>query len=216
MILTRDEFEQKFNDKSLRIAFIGMSNIGKSHRSQQFSDKFGFEVYGVDDKMWDLQGFSDWEEASRWMGYPFDEQYEQTQKDYLEMEKNLTLKCSIDDKNIILDTTGSVIYLDEEVVDFIKNNFLVIALDASSSLLKIMKEEFFVKPKTIVWGDHFEIEDGEHGIDALRRCYPSLLEWRIAKYRDFADVIIPGEVSRSSDVPEDRFFEIIKNSLPKN
>ena len=136
MIITRDEFEKRFEEGTLKMAFIGMSNIGKSHRGQQFSEKFGFEVYGVDDKMWDLQGFSDWEEAARWMGYPFDDRYEQTQRDYLKMEKKLTLGCPVDNKNIILDTTGSVVYLDEEVLDFIKNNFLIISFD--SSLLTLL------------------------------------------------------------------------------
>ncbi len=213
MKLTLTQFDEKFKNNELRLAFIGMSNIGKSHWTAQLTENMGFARFDVDNEMWKLQGFETWEEAAKWMGYPFAKQYPRTQQEYLDMEKKLTL-CEIpDNKNFILDTTGSVIYHDEEVVSFLHDNFFVIDFDASHSMLKLMAEEFFVSPKTIVWGDSFNRQDGEEEIDALRRCYPELLSYRIGKYRELADLILPGEITRSPDISLERFWEILRLSL---
>jgi len=216
MKLTRAQFDDKFKNNQLHLAFVGMSNIGKSFWTAQLTSNMNFSFWDVDNEMWKIQGFATWEEAAKWMGYPFAPQYPRTQQEYLDMEKKLTI-CQIpDNKNFVLDTTGSVIYHDAEVLNFLKEKFLIIDFDASQSMLKMMAEEFFIKPKTIVWGDNFNQQEDEENIDSLRRCYPELLKYRIGKYRELADVIIPGEVTRSPDLSLDRFWEILRLSLPRD
>ena len=214
MLCTRSEFDKKFANNELKIAFIGMSNIGKSHRSKELAQIKDFTVFGVDEEMADKMQKSWPDEMAEWMGYPFEERFPETQKTYLEWENKLTGNPVVPEgKNFILDTTGSVVYLTKEIHKYIFENYLVVQLDASESMLQEMEKSFFVTPKTIVGGNLFNQNPGELGIDALRRCYPKLLRDRIDRYRSLADVVIPGEISRSKDIDPERFWEILRLSL---
>ncbi len=215
MLCSRFDFDQKFRDGELNIAFIGMSNIGKSHRSRQLAEVFEFDVHNIDVVMAENLGVTDEKELAEWMGYPFDDKFEETQSTYLDWEHKLTQSPPIpEDNNFILDTTGSVIYLNPTVHQYLKDNFLIVQLDAPESMLKEMEEEFFVSPKPIVWKDLFSKHPGESDLSALRRCYPGLLQDRIHRYRTLADIVIPGEVSRSKEIGPERFWEILRLSLP--
>jgi shikimate kinase len=216
MKLTRQQFQEKFEKKELRIAFIGMSNIGKSHWTKFLTEQKGFASYSVDveiQKNWDLD---DMAKATTWMGYPFEEKFAKNEVDYLVQEREKTLACPLPkNKNLILDTTGSVIYMKNDVKEFLQENFLIINLDVSKQMCRSMKEQFFISPKTIVWGNSFNQKEGENGLDAIRRCYPDLLNYRIEKYREWGELFIPGEVSNLKGLDGERFWEIIKLSLPK-
>lgn len=215
MLLTRSEFDQQFNDNTLRIAFIGMSNIGKSYRAEELRDAKAFHVFSVDEAISQLMGKSWPDEMAEWMGYPFEDKFPENQKIYLDQEHELTRNPETpSSSNFILDTTGSVVHLDSTIHDYLKENYLVVQLDASESMLDEMIEEFFKVPKTIVWKNHFQKKENEIDITALRRCYPDLLRYRINKYRQLADLIIPGEISRSPNIGSERFWEIIRLSLP--
>ncbi len=214
MLLTRSQFDQKFVDGALKIAFIGMSNIGKSHRSKELATHKNFNVFGVDEAMSEHMGKSWPDEMAEWMGYPFEDRYPETQKIYSDWENKLTHSPPVPtEENFILDTTGSVVHLEDRVHDYLSENYLIVQLDTSELMIKEMVEAFFATPKTIIWGDHFQQQKGELGIDALRRCYPNLLKHRINKYRELADVTIPGEISRSQSVGPERFWEILRLSL---
>ena len=216
MIITQKKFEKQFQEKTLRIAFIGMSNIGKSYASEKLQEIFDFEIHSIDAEIQKDLGQKDWAQAANWMGYPFEEKYKQNEQKYLEMEEAETLRNRFSGtKNAILDTTGSAVYLSDQVHKYLKENFLIIAFDTASSMLEEMEKEFFVSPKTIVWGDKFNKLPNENNIDALRRCYPELLNHRIKKYRKLSDMIIPGEFSRYNGLTGERILEIIKLSLPR-
>ena len=51
MLITQKQFQDKMEDDMLRIAFIGMSNIGKSFRSQQMVQILGFDAVHVDEEI---------------------------------------------------------------------------------------------------------------------------------------------------------------------
>jgi len=108
-----------------------------------------------------------------------------------------------------------VIYLNPKVRAYLEQNYLIVSFDVSQSMIDDMMGEFFRSPKTVVWGNAFNQKENEQGMDALRRCYPGLLEDRITRYRALADVTIPGEFSRIKGLQADRLFEVLKLSLPK-
>lgn len=217
MRMTRSEFENHLKNNTLKIAFIGMSNIGKSFWSTSLAEEKGFEIYHVDDAIQEVLHLTDMREMAAWMGYPFQPQYEKNSKRYLEIEHKKTISANFSDEgNFVLDTTGSVIYLDTSVQEFLKKNFLVICFDVSTQMLKRMQELYFIEPKSIIWGEHYLPFPEEEPIDALRRCYPWLLKHRMKKYRELADVIIPGELSRMEGLELERFLEIIALSLPQS
>ncbi len=216
MILTQTQFREKLKNKTLKIAFIGMSNIGKSYCSEALKNIFDFEVHSVDEEIQKELGQTSWAQASNWMGYPYEEKYSKNEENYLQMEELETLKNKFSGKkNAILDTTGSVIYLSEKVHKYLQENFLVINFDTANSMILEMEKEFFISPKTIVWGDKFNQLKDESTLDSLRRCYPELLQYRISQYRDLSDMMIPGEFSRYKGLTGERILEVVELSLPK-
>lgn len=213
--MNRTEFDQKFQDKSLKLCFIGMSNIGKSHASRLLRDSYGFEFYEVDGAIQAAIDVPDMEEANEWMGYPYEEKYKTRVKEYLALEAEKTINISPPlNTNFILDTTGSVINLEPHVLEKLKSDYLIVSFDVGLNMCQEMIEAYFTSPKTVVWGDVFQQKPGEQGIDALRRCYPKLLEDRIERYRALGDVTIPGEFSRTKGLEAQRMFEILRLSLP--
>jgi len=216
MLLTKQEFQEKLENKTLKIAFIGMSNTGKSFRSDELHNIEDFNYIHVDDEIEKDLNLSSMAEMAAWMGYPFDERYERRSKRYLKLEDQHTknteyIKCK---NNFVLDTTGSVIHLPQETLTYLSENYLLILLDIEQDQLEHMKKLYFKEPKSVYWGESFSQKDSEDTVDALKRCYPKLLEDRKQKYRDLADIIIPGEISQYKGLSIHRFLEIISFSLP--
>ena len=216
MQLTQSQFQQQYDAGMLRLCFIGMSNIGKSYCSELLQNNFEFNYYEVDGEIQKVIGASGMTDASSWMGYPYEAKYGANEKSYLDLEVEKTsLDLSSVSGNLVMDTTGSVINLPAATHKWLQDNFLVVSFDVSHTMIDDMMGEFFRSPKTVVWGQAFNQKKGEQGMDALRRCYPALLEDRIARYRALADVTIPGEFSRMKGLGADRLFEVLKLSLPK-
>lgn len=217
-MLTKQEFQEKLNNNTLKIAFIGMSNTGKSFRSDELHQIQDFNYVHVDDKIEEELQLSSMAEMAAWMGYPFDERYEKRSKRYLALEEKYTHKTEYihSQKNFVLDTTGSVIYLSEETKQYLKDNFLLILLDIEQDQLEKMKELFFKEPKSVYWGNSFSQKNENDTIDAVRRCYPQLLSDRKNQYRELADIIIPGEISQYKGLSIHRFLEIISFALPNH
>ncbi|MFI5142332.1 MAG: hypothetical protein ACHQII_08250, partial [Bacteroidia bacterium] len=106
----------------MRISLIGMSGIGKSHWSKKLEQE-GFTRFCCDDfienKLEDELkhlGYKGIHEVALWLGQPYDPQYAENSRKYLQYEQEeldniLTLIENMPDKNIVIDTTGSVIYL---------------------------------------------------------------------------------------------------------
>ncbi|QQS59413.1 hypothetical protein IPN35_00795 [Candidatus Peregrinibacteria bacterium] len=215
MLFDRERFERKFENQNLKIAFIGMSNIGKSFRTEQLQRLKNMQSSSIDNSIAEQMKKEGMAGMVEWMGYPFEKKYKEAEKEYLELENKITIGRIPEGKNYVLDTTGSFVYLEPETISFVQENFLVVNLDCSEMMLRVMIEEFFLMPKTIIWGDFFEKQDGEREIDALRRCYPALLRDRIHRYRKLADINIPGEISRDERISPERFWEILLYTLPK-
>lgn len=193
-----------------------MSNIGKSHRTHQIKRLKGFKTKEIDDQIGEALGLKSLEEMAEWMGQPYTERFLMYQKKYLDAEEKLT-QSAIENAegNFLIDTTGSVVYLSDNLHQKLSENFLVVQFDAAPSMREEMTKAFFEHPKPIIWGESFQRNSKESKDDALKRCYPSLLELRRKKYFELSDIIIPGEVSRHPDISAGRFFEILRNSLPK-
>lgn len=217
MIITQEEFMRRFREGNLHIAFVGMSNIGKSFRSKQLKEKMGFERRSIDHEIGDVLGLTSMNQISKWMGYPFDPQYKKAEKEYLALEEKLTKKPPQKGKNTILDSTGSIIYTSPELLKYIQKKYLVIYLSCPDSLTEKMIGSFFRRIKPVIWGDMFQKKEGETNEEALKRCYPKLLKYRSKKYESLGDITIHGSISRDDNhkYPIKRFFKEIQKALPK-
>lgn len=219
---TREDFDDRLSRGALHLAFIGMSNCGKSYRSNQLCEGYDFSVLCVDDEIeraisphLSANGYKGIEGLAKWMGFPTDEHFQQNQAIYLQHEEAITssVQQNKPDGNFVLDTTGSVIYLSGDTRRSIKDSFLVIHLEASDDMLQTMVQDYFASPKPVVWGDAFDRYERESAEDALRRCYPKLLRERRERYAKLAHLTIPGVVSRDWDVDCNEFVEYLRSLL---
>lgn len=209
--------------EQLRISLIGMSNIGKTYRSLQLKNE-GYTRYGCDDEI-DARldtalkalGYAGGiQETARWMGYPFDSQYPKTSKEYLDLEEEVLGKIldeaegSKPDQNIVIDTTGSVIYLPETVLARLARVTRVVYLEAPESKVQEMYEKFIKEPKPVIWGNSFTKIPGEDNMQALARCYPLLLAFRAERYAQLADVTLRGDDLWNPNFTVNKFLEAIR------
>ena len=214
MLLTRAEFDDLQARGQLRIALIGMSNIGKSYRSQQLADELEFARFGVDGQIAAQLGQADTNEMAAWFDMPDTDGFAARQTEYLAAEEILTTSIPlIDGQNTILDTTGSVIYLNEAVHDWLRKQFLIVELRVGPSMIARMTEDFFATPKPLVWGDKFHKTAGQSTAAALRECYPQLLDSRMRRYAALADITIDGKISRDAEIDGAEFWQILRDNL---
>lgn len=179
----------------MNISLIGMSNCGKTYWSKKL-EAVGFKRFGCDDiieekleKELKNLGFSGINDVAKWMGQPYERKYTKTSKMYLNFEKeamNYILdgieKGLENKKNMVIDTTGSMIYIGETIMKRLKELTTIIFLDTPRSVIQEMFDSYMKKPKPVYWGSSFTRLGKETGIKAIKRCYPILLNFRRNKY----------------------------------
>eukprot|EP00177_Eucheuma_denticulatum_P007085 GFKZ01012884.1.p1 GENE.GFKZ01012884.1~~GFKZ01012884.1.p1 ORF type:complete len:293 (+),score=28.75 GFKZ01012884.1:309-1187(+) len=220
--MTASEFKIREATSSLAICFIGMSNCGKSHWSRQLKQHRGYEVVSVDDEIElaiepELRalGYSGIQGLAEWMGFPCDPQFRQNELVYLTHEEQITGSTEPElGKNCVLDTTGSVIYLKDDTLERVRQQYLVVHLEASDDMLDVMTSSYFEIPKPVVWGDTYRPRDGEEPMEAIRRCYPELLRERRKKFAAMAHVTVPASLSLERGLTVDDFIARICSQLP--
>lgn len=186
----------------MKVSLIGMSGSGKSFWSKKLEET-GFKLFCCDDLIEEKldpelksRGLRGIEDVAKWMGQPFDPQYSETSKKYLDfegevMDEVLTLVANAsENENIAIDTTGSVIYTGEAVLRRLSDLTRVVYLDTPPSVLRQMYRLYLAEPKPVIWGKAFHKNEGEDNMKALGRCYPNLLAFRTAQYKKLADVTI--------------------------
>ena len=70
MKLTKAEFAERYAKGTLKIAFIGMSNIGKSYTALRLATRYEFNLIEVDKIIWENLGHDSMEAFAQWQGHP--------------------------------------------------------------------------------------------------------------------------------------------------
>jgi shikimate kinase len=223
MKISKEQFEEAMKNEQLAISMIGMSNIGKTYWAKQLA-RIGFKHIICDDlieaklgpELKEL-GYKGIEDVSKWMGQPYDARFELNQEKYLRHEIEVMQEILRDlsnerKNNIIIDTTGSVIHTSDIICLTLKEQTLVLYIEADEQIKKQMFAQYLLKPKPVVWGEIYQPYEGETGGETLKRCYPDLLKYRSSRYAHYADVTIPrGQIGY--DMSIEQFLELIKKSL---
>ena len=204
----------------MHLALIGMSGIGKSYWASKLAE-IGFDYYGCDDliaaKLWpDLSDSHDRLLAmANWMGFPHDSHYEPRAAQYLAYEVEVMqeliekLRQAPPDQNIVIDTTGSVIYVGAELLTALKKQATLIYLDITPEVHQQMLQKFWQLPRPIIWQNHFHQAADETETQAIERCYPALLTYRQQLYKHYSDAIIPYEAHQQFDLTASEFLRLI-------
>ncbi len=223
MKLSVEKFEELLGNRKLSISLIGMSNVGKSYvaRALAADTSLGFTPACIDDLIeeklrpfLESKGFKGIDGVAAWMGQPYDPQYPETQRQYLHFEESSTDGVTRPNgRNLVVDTTGSVIYTPQPVLGRLKKETLVVYLEATAEVRDALFQKYISNPKPVIWGDNFNMQAGESEHDALKRCYPLLLDFRAERYAQLADATIPHQVLWNASGRQ--FLDQVRDRMPR-
>jgi hypothetical protein len=206
-----------------------MSGSGKSYWSEKLA-WHGFKRFCLDalitQKLADKLGPEDLNPLTlgEWMGFPFQDGYQEREELYLSSEKQLMAEildwidenaCAGSQANVVLDTTGSVIYTGDNLLKRLKSLTTIVYFPVPAVIREAMLRQYQSNPRPVLWRGFFNIEPGESVEEALFRSYNALLDSREIVYRQLADVEIDYFTRNSPDFKISDFLEIAAQPVKK-
>ena len=208
----------------MHLSLIGMSGSGKSHWSSGLVE-LGFHRFCCDDLIADklapelIRSDGTTLDLGEWMGFPYEPQYKERESRYLACEievirEILSYLCASDlGQKVVVDTTGSVIYTGEDMLERLKSTSTVVHLATPPEVKERMLRVYLAQPRPVLWRDVFSRKHGETNEEALARCYPQLLFSRQRLYEQYADVTIDYFVRNQEDFGVKEFLREIQSQI---
>jgi hypothetical protein len=217
----------------LRIALIGMSGSGKTFWAKRLAAS-GRPSVTCDDRIEErlgshlvTDGYSGINGMAAWMGWPDSATYAQREADYLTAEiaalDELLTELERDPgRELVLDTTGSVIYTGNHILMRLRRQMAVVYLATSAEEQQLLIERYLNDPKPVLWRGAFQPKNGETSHDTVARCYPVLVAARRQSYEALAHCTLPvAELQALSETPEsassgaEEFLEKVRAQIEK-
>jgi shikimate kinase len=182
---------------ALRIALVGMSGTGKTFWAKRLAST-GRQSISCDDRIEErlhpdlaAKGYTGTSGVAAWMGWPDSSTYAQRESDYLAAEiaaldELLTELERNPSRELILDTTGSVIYTGNNVLMRLRRQMTIVYLAASPEEQQLLIERYLNDPKPVLWRGAFQPRNGETPHETVARCYPTLVSARRQSYEALA------------------------------
>jgi len=191
--------------KPSRLALVGMSGSGKSFWTKKLAAA-GWRSFCCDDLIEKrlaprlaAGGYSGINGVAAWMGWPNSVTYGQREAEYLAEEigvmdeflSNLEKETSRLEKDlsgtpIVLDTTGSVIYAQNNILMRLRRQMTVVHLVNTEDEQRMLVERYLNDPKPVLWRGAFHVKDQETPRETVARCYPLLIAARRKSYETLA------------------------------
>jgi shikimate kinase len=221
-------------NQPLRLALVGMSGAGKTYWTRHLS-KSGYPAVSCDDLIETrlkgaLQsgGFSGINGVAAWMGWPDQPTYAERESQYLS-EETATLGTVLSelekdrDRELVLDTTGSVVYTGNHLLYRLRRLMTVVYLAASAEEQQLLVERYLSDPKPVLWRGAFHPRSGEDPKETVARCYPALFAARQQSYQALAhcSLSVAGlrELAKSAELqtqnPGERFLDMIREQMAR-
>ncbi len=187
----------------MRLSFVGMSGSGKSYWSARLAQQ-GYRHFCCDALITArlapelIRPDESRMTLGEWMGFPYQPQYAEREARYLACEVAVLeeiLACiereaSGCEGNVVVDTTGSVIYTGEALLSKLRQRTTVVHMATPPEIQEHMLELYLANMRPVLWQGMFEKRPGETNETALARCYPRLLSSRERLYERLADVTV--------------------------
>ena len=187
----------------MRLSLIGMAGTGKSYWANKLAEH-GFKLFCCDDliskKLAPLLKRPDGTTMimGEWMGFPFHKGYKERESKYLHLEievLNEILDYLEDhgnnlDEDVVVDTTGSVIYTGEGILKRLRQYTTVVHLSITSEVREQLLRAYISNPHPMLWRNIFRKEPNETNEAAFERCYLQLFLARQRLYQHYEDVEI--------------------------
>ncbi len=188
--------------KPLRLALIGMSGSGKTFWANRLAEA-AFPRVSCDERIEArlrgelgtarLRGIGG---VAAWMGWPDHPAYQEREAKYLEAEI-AAMNDVLDDlerdmsRELVLDTTGSIIYTGEAIRNRLRRQMTVVYLAASAEEQSLLAERYLSDPKPVLWRDAYRPLPAESPRETVARCYPVLIDRRHRLYETYAHCTLP-------------------------
>jgi shikimate kinase len=190
------------SNKPLRLALIGMSGAGKSYWTARIAAA-GYPSVSCDSEIelrlksaLETRGYSGINGVAAWMGWPHLPTYAEREAAYQSeeiavLDEVLTGLEKNPGRDLVLDTTGSVIYVGNHLLHRLRKQLLVVYLAASRDEQQLLIQRYLEDPKPVLWRGAFQARAGEDPKETVARCYPVLIGARRQSYEALAHCSIP-------------------------
>ena len=185
-------------EKRSRLALVGMSGSGKSFWTKKLAAA-GWRSVCCDDLIEQrlaprlaAGGYSGINGVAAWMGWPNSVTYVQREAEYLAEEIGVMdeflndLEKDSGGTPIVLDTTGSVIYAQNNILMRLRRQMTVVHLANTEQEQRMLVERYLNDPKPVLWRGTFHVKDQETPRETVARCYPLLIAGRRNSYETLA------------------------------
>ena len=189
---------ESHKDKRSRLALVGMSGSGKTFWTRKLAAA-GWKPVCCDDLIEQrlaarlaAGGHSGINGVAAWMGWPNSVTYAQREAEYLAEEIGVMdeflndLEKDSSGAPIVLDTTGSVIYAQNNILMRLRRQMTVVHLANTESEQRLLVERYLNDPKPVLWRETFHVKDQETPRETVARCYPLLIAARRKSYETLA------------------------------
>lgn len=207
-----------------RLALIGMSGAGKTFWTKRLAES-GHPSFSCDDGIerrlrsrLSAGGYSGINGVADWMGWPDSPSYPEREAEYLAQEivvldevlANLERNPA---RELIFDTTGSIIYTGTNLLWRLRRQMTVVHLAASDEEQHLLIERYLTDPKPVLWRGAFQPRPGETAKQTVARCYPVLMAARRRSYEALAHCTIPVADLRHAPPQAESFLEKLRAAL---
>jgi shikimate kinase len=210
----------------LRIALIGMSGAGKSFWSKRLAQASHAAIC-CDDRIeqrlrsrLEVSGYAGINGVASWMGWPVSSTYAQREAEYLAeeiavLDEVLTELERDPSRELILDTTGSVIYTGNNLLLRLRRQMTIVYLAAAADEQQLLIERYLHDPKPVLWRGAFQPKKGETARQTVERCYPTLIAARRQSYEALAHCSVPVAELRDPGLDAVAFLAKVKARLDR-
>ena len=210
----------------LRLALIGMSGVGKTFWTKRLAQA-GYRSICCDDRIerrlrsrLESGGYTGIHGVASWMGWPDRPTYGEREAEYLAAEidtldevlTGLELNRS---GELILDTTGSVIYTGNNLLLRLRRQMTIVYLVASAEEQQLLIERYLQDPKPVLWRGAFQAKKGESPRETVARCYPTLIAARRQSYEALAHCSVTVAELRDASSEPAAFLSLVSARLER-
>jgi shikimate kinase len=159
-------------------------------------------------------------DVGRWMGFPHEPGFRRREALYLAHEMDAlrsviaqARQCADSQSDCVIDTGGSVIYADTELLDQLHRYSTVVYLTIPATMHRHMALEYLANPRPLIWNGLFNQAPGESPQDAYVRCYSELIRYRESRYAAHCCVRLDYDDYRQPALTADHFVQHIQAGL---
>ena len=209
----------------MQFTLIGMSGVGKSHWSKKVEAQ-GYRRYSCDELIAERFGVEldkkgkATQNLAKWMGQPYSKDYEDAEALYLELENDVVTQIcdelefgSQKHKPVVVDTTGSLVYLKESLLKRLRKLTRTVLLSMPVNKNEELFETYLQDPKPVIWNGKYLPFEGENPQKALGRCYRELLSFRKERYELMSDYNMDYSFHHNPETTVEDLLEFVGISL---